>query len=70
MTRLEQPEPLTRPQPYVSPEAVILTHLLYNFPKVLSTVSKIILLVLEANVNIFNHHKAYNLGFNYSRVSH
>ena len=67
-TRLEQPEPLTRPQPYVSPEAVILTHL--NFPKVLCTVSKIILLVLEVNMNIFNHHTAYSLGFNYSEVSH
>ena len=63
---LEQPEPLTRPQPCVSPETLILTHLLYNFPKVLCTVSKLILLVLEVNANIFNHHTTYNLGFNYS----
>ena len=66
MIHLEQPEPLTHPQPYVSPEALILTHLLYNFPKVVCTVSKISLLVLEVNVNIFNHHTTYNLGFNYS----
>lgn len=36
----------------------------------LYTSSKIILLMLEAKVNIFIHHAPYSLWFNYSKANH
>lgn len=46
---------LTHSQPCVC-RALMLTYQLYNFPTVIDSPSRIILLVSEANVSIFRHH--------------
>lgn len=55
MTGVGPAEPSLTLSP-VSVKALMLTYQLYNFPTVIDSPSRIILLVSEANVSIFRHH--------------